>query len=349
MRLAGQAKGGFYPTPLRVVDMIEPLIEIDNATRFAGPRVLRILDPCCGPGDAVQRLSDRIHESHPSIGQEVYGIELERQRARTATDKLDHTLQSDLFQTMVSNASFSLLYLNPPYDFDQEQKRVEQAFLTHCTKHLVTNGLLVFIVPRHRLAVSARYLSANYWNIRCYAFPLPEYEDFDQVVLLGQKRETPQLAEVAENRINHISLGPLDRVSVLEEGQEPIVSTPTVPAKTILFTTKGMDPLTAATEAQAAGLWANREMQDKFWPEETRPTRPLMPLRRGHIAQLMAAGFLDNLSIDTEDQRILVKGRTTKTSVLVSSDEEQETWQDKMTTTITAMDMQTGEITDIRA
>ena len=33
-------------------------------------------------------------------------------------------------------------------DWDQEDKRVEHAFLTHCTRYLAEGGLLVFIVPR---------------------------------------------------------------------------------------------------------------------------------------------------------------------------------------------------------
>ena len=40
----------------------------------------------------------------------------------------------------------------------------------------------MFIVPRQRLAVSARYLSSHYWDLRCWAFPSPEREIFDQVV-----------------------------------------------------------------------------------------------------------------------------------------------------------------------
>ena len=40
----------------------------------------------------------------------------------------------------------------------------------------------MFIVPRQRLAVSARYLSTHYGRMRCWAFPHPEREVFDQVV-----------------------------------------------------------------------------------------------------------------------------------------------------------------------
>ena len=51
MRLAAQAKGGFYPTPPRVVEMIASLMQDRSIAR--GETTLRILDPCCGAGDAL--------------------------------------------------------------------------------------------------------------------------------------------------------------------------------------------------------------------------------------------------------------------------------------------------------
>ncbi len=50
---------------------------------------------------------------------------------------------------------------------------------------------LVFIVPRQRLAVSARYLSTHYGRMRCWAFPDQEREVFDQVVLMGYRKADP--------------------------------------------------------------------------------------------------------------------------------------------------------------
>ena len=43
------------------------------------------------------------------------------------------------------------------------------------------------------------------------------------------------------------------------------------------------------------------------------------PQRRGHMAMLVAAGFLDNLCLEAEGRRILVKGRTSKEMVMVET------------------------------
>ena len=50
MRLAAQAKGGFYPTPEKVVDFIATLIRAPAGYYYRNREVIRILDPCCGAG-----------------------------------------------------------------------------------------------------------------------------------------------------------------------------------------------------------------------------------------------------------------------------------------------------------
>ena len=184
MRLEAQAKGGFYPTPPGVVDMIAGLVQPPPGRYMRNRETLRMLDPCCGAGEALAQLAGRL-ERYSATPIETYGVELHRDRAEEAETRLDRVLAADLFATSMANGAFGLLYLNPPYDWDREERRVEHAFLTHCTRYLAEDGLLVFIVPRQRLAVSARYLSTHYGRLTCWAFPDPEREVFDQVVLMG--------------------------------------------------------------------------------------------------------------------------------------------------------------------
>ena len=105
-------------------------------------------------------------------------MELHTDRAEEAASRLHRTLAADLFQTSIGNQAFGICLLNPPYDHDPESKRTEHAFLTHSTRYLNDGGLLVFIVPRQRLAVSAKYLASYYYRLRCWAFPHPEREAF---------------------------------------------------------------------------------------------------------------------------------------------------------------------------
>ena len=107
--------------------------------------------------------------------------------------------------------------------------------------------------------------------------------------------------------------------------------------------------MAAAQEARRSGLWASTEVTDSLWPSKDQRTRPLMPLRRGHMAMLIAAGFLDNLQLEADGRRILVKGKTTKELVLVEETPDKETYREKLRTTVVALDLGDGEITDIAA
>ena len=345
MRLAAQAKGGFYPTPPKVVDLIAELIHTPSGAYNRGRDTLRILDPCCGAGEALAQLAQRLDRPN-AIPIETYGVELHRDRAQEAEERVDHALASDLFATSIANGAFGLLLLNPPYDYDSEDKRTEHAFLTHCTRYLADSGLLVFIVPRQRLAVSARYLSTHYGRMRCWAFPDPEREVFDQVVLMGYRKADPVPDAHAERMVLEWAVGepePLRSHSYTDYSPE------TTPTGDILFTTRTVDPVAAAAEARRSGLWASTEITDTLWPARDSRTRPLMPLRRGHMAMLVAAGFLDNLCLEADGRRILVKGRTSKEMVMVEDSPEKEVHREKLKTTVVALDLHGGEITDIAA
>ena len=168
MRLAAQAKGGGYPTPEKVVDFIATLIRAPAGYYYRGREVIRILDPCCGAGEAVAQLGERLTQDN-TMPIETYGVELHTDRAEEAASRLHRTLAADLFQTSIGNQAFGICLLNPPYEHDPESKRTEHAFLTHSTRYLNDGGLLVFIVPRQRLAVSAKYLASYYYRLRSAA------------------------------------------------------------------------------------------------------------------------------------------------------------------------------------
>ena len=347
MRLAAQAKGGFYPTPERVVDLLAELIHTPSGygNHYGGRETLRILDPCCGAGEALAQLAEHM-DAPDAIPIETYGVELHRDRAEEAEKRLGRALASDLFATSIANRAFGLLLLNPPYDHDSEDKRTEHAFLTQTTRYLAEGGLLVFIVPRQRLAVSARYLSTHYGRMRCWAFPHPEREVFDQVALMGYRKADPVPDAQGERKVLEWAVG---EPEPMRPDPYPPFTPKTTPAGDILFTTRTVDPVAAAAEARRSGLWTSTEITDTLWPARDTRTRPLMPLRRGHMAMLVAAGFLDNLVLESEGRRILVKGRTSKEMVMVEDSPEKEVHREKLVTTVVALDLDGGEITDIAA
>jgi len=132
-RLVSQAKLGYYPTPPEVVDHLRQAFVFD-------PDV-RLLDPCCGAGEALAEIA----KGQPV---ETFGIELERDRYVRAKEALSHVLWGDALKEVSVSAGFDMLYLNPPYDFDEgEGKRLEHRFLTRYRRAVAPQGLVVMVFP----------------------------------------------------------------------------------------------------------------------------------------------------------------------------------------------------------
>jgi hypothetical protein len=120
---------------------------------------------------------------------------------------------------------------------------------------------------------------------------------------------------------------------------------PPVPAGEVLFAPLAFDPREAVAEARRRGVWAQPQLTEQLWPPDEAPTRPLLPLRRGHLALLMAAGFLDNVLLEQGGQRVLVKGRTRKALVPVEGgDPHTRVEREVLRTTIAVLDLRSGAL-----
>jgi len=68
----------------------------------------------------------------------------------------------------VSGRDVSLLYLNPPYDFETGQtnnQRLELVFLQHTYRWLKPGGVLVFVIPQPQLRPCAKMLSEHFTDL----------------------------------------------------------------------------------------------------------------------------------------------------------------------------------------
>ena len=73
------------------------------------PPECAVLDPCAGTGAALRLITSETPARR-------YGIELDSFRAVEASPVLDEVVQGSVFDTHCAVESYSLLYLNPPYD-----------------------------------------------------------------------------------------------------------------------------------------------------------------------------------------------------------------------------------------
>jgi len=337
MRLMAQAKCGYYPTP----ESITPMIARHLTRSEEGP--IRILDPCAGEGTALALLGG-------SLNAETYGIEIDRQRGEKAKQVLTKCLVTDYQDTRISHQAFSLLFLNPPYDWaardDQIEtsERYELTFLRDCLKYLCPSGLLVYLIPQRRLDNRiAKILAHRFEDLGVFRFPEDEYLAFKQVVIFGRlkaKAETdPDVAEflVKVGRGEAI-------VPYLEAESTRTYLVPHSPAKgRFIFQGRDIDPQELAREIERYGLC------DRF-KELTRPLeasqriRPIMPLRHGHLAQILACGLMNGIVRDRDEGNpLLVKGRTrkeTETRVEVHEEVEKHIATDRIKVVINAWNRQ---------
>jgi predicted RNA methylase len=332
-RPASQASGGFFPSPSRVVEAVARQL---TAAPAGGKRLVRVLDPCAGTGEPAAALA-------AALGGESYGIELNSQRAEQCRERLDRTLATSAFSVRLANGAFSSMWLNPPYDADDEKRRLEHAFLTSLSRALCPGGVLAFLIPQVRLAVSARYLAAHYTGFRAYRFPDPEYGAFRQMVLLATRKAQATADPAAQARLE--AWGEGDLPPLPDEPDAPPIVVPALPRAEILFAPLAFDPQLAADEARRRGVWAQPGFAEQLWPPDERPVRPLMPLRRGHLALLIAAGLLNNAVLHQGERRVLVKGRSRKELVRVESDDEQtDVRVEVLRTSVTVLDLGTGAV-----
>ena len=159
-----------------------------------------LVDPCAGDGTAIAEPRKRwFPESEREAS--IYAVELEEQRAKDLRLRLsvnsgshrDVSLHCDAFHLDITpQDGASLLYLNPPYDFDKVHGRLEQRFLERWTAALLPGeGVLLFVVPFYALQASAGFLARNYQNLRAWRFPEAFFQAFRQCVLVARRRSAP--------------------------------------------------------------------------------------------------------------------------------------------------------------
>jgi hypothetical protein len=119
MMNTARLKMGYYPLP-------EPEgVKLRSLLTFAG--LASVIDPCVGQGTALQLVTSDV-----SVWR--YGVELDAERAPIASSQDIETLQGNVFDAIGKPESFSLLYLNPPYDSEigtTANRRMEALFLEH--------------------------------------------------------------------------------------------------------------------------------------------------------------------------------------------------------------------------
>jgi hypothetical protein len=292
MRPHGQTKLGFFPLPIAEAKRLK------NCLNF--PERFSALDPCVGDGVAFTHLlRDAICHR--------YGIELDANRAHQAKTVGIETLQANTMDVRCPAEAVSLLYLNPPYDWEageSNNQRLEAVFLEHTYRWLKAGGVLVFVLPQPRLANCARLLSEQFTDLRVFRLTEQACLQYKQIVVLASRRKRHGRLSDAEllEGVRH-----LERLSTRID-LEPMRDVGTVryevpSSEPVLLTNMGipLDDVEDLLLESSAYRQAGRVLLPKLGDVKG---RPLTPLHGGHVGLLCTAGMLNGVFGEGEDRHI---------------------------------------------
>ena len=292
MHIHGKTKLGFFPLPVAEARRLNAYLSF--ATEFSA------LDPCVGDGVAF----DALLEGSPA---KRYGIEIDAHRAEQARGLGIEVLQANTTDVRCPVESVSLLYLNPPYDWEAGQsgnQRLELVFLEHTFRWLRPEGVLIFVIPQGRLKPCARLLADHFKSLQVYRLTSPECVLFKQVALLALRRKrTERLDDSALIQAQRYleALATQDRVADLCDQTAEMYSVPA--SGSAIFTNNGI-PLDEVEDALLRSS-AYRQVRRVLIHEPSNVRgRPLTPLHGGHVGLLCTAGLLNGVFGEDEQRHI---------------------------------------------
>lgn len=327
---------GYFPTDNGTLSAIASRVDIDTP----GAEV-RIFDPCCGEGLALQMLAAHLQ----GCGAEcrTFGVELDHDRAEASMRLLNHVIQADIENTKLQPGAVGLLFLNPPYGRtvkDQlspdKSQRLEEVFFSRTFPSLQAGGVLVLVVPTQSLSEAFTYeIATRCTDVQIFRAAVDTYK---QVVIMGTKPAKSNAVgkKLADSQQRLL----LDFEHALPVDAPPVRSyrVPTAPAKTFRPLCFTVDAAVLASELEhlhSQTLWPHfSQIFSKAIVPEKR--RPLCALGQWHAALALAAGQVNGIVTAADGRKLLVKGSTHKTKVLTTSEEYDS--KDRLVVTTTATD-----------
>lgn len=291
MRNVARLKMGFYPLPESEGVKLRSLLSYNQPAS--------VIDPCVGRGAALHLLTGGAPVRR-------YGVELDAERARIASSRGIETIQGNTFDTIAKPESFSLLYLNPPYDSEIgsiANRRMEAVFLEHTYRWLAMEGVLVLVIPFERLHDCTGILSSHFAALSVLRLTDPDSVLYRQIAVLGVRREIRGSAvENNKRQLRSTGLyGSFLELAELQPGACAPYSVP--PSGEAMLNYRGLPYDILEDLLPLSGAW--RQAAPLLMPHDDVATgRPITPLHGGHVGLLCTAGLLNGIFGEGENRHI---------------------------------------------
>ena len=280
---------GYYPLPREEGQNIRTLL--------IAPSPYAAIDPCAGEGTAVLEVT-------AGTDAQVAAIELDADRAAACSEHDIVTVYGSAFECRVPAETCSLLYLNPPYDNElgpHSNERMELVFLEHCYHWVITEGVLIFVIPSTALGRCARLLASQFDRLRAFRLEHPESVRFKQVVVVGKRKRAhlrgdPNGADVLVAAGYHP-----DKLPALDAAVTDRYALPPSPPVSITYVGLPLDVIEDAVQRSTAMQNAKGILVRKH---QKMSGRPVTPLHKGHVGLLACSGMLNGFFGEGESRHI---------------------------------------------
>jgi len=292
MRPHGKTKLGFFPLPVAEANRLK------NCLAFTSE--FSAVDPCVGDGVAFTHLLQ-------GITAHCYGIEIDANRAEQARALGVETLHANTMDVRCPTEAVSLLYLNPPYDWESGEsnnERLELVFLEHSYRWLRAGGVLVFVIPQLRLAKCARLLNEHFTDLRVFRLTEPACLEYKQIVMLAtrRKRHSKVSDAVLLDGVRYLeALATKSEIEPLGDNPEVRYEVPASERAVLTHVGIPLDEVEDLLLESAAYRQAGRVLLPKLNDVKG---RPLTPLHGGHVGLLCTAGMLNGVFGEGESRHI---------------------------------------------
>ena len=287
MRLAGQLRMGHFPLVAAEARRIRGFFQWPEGE-------FSVIDPCAGCGAALVEIT---------TGSKAvcYGIELDAFRAKEAVKALQHVIQGSCFDVHCPVESYSLAYVNPPYDYTASERRGERAeavFLEQTFRWVKPGGVLVLVIPGPRLGSCADVLAVHFRDKALYRLTDPEAVKYQQIVVFGVRRSQRERSRLKDHEIRqakqklHDLARRHDSLPILPDQPDRVYGLP--PSGLVNWAYRGM-PLDAIEDLLPKSGAYRRAARILFAPPNEFKGRPLTPLHGGHTAIVAVSGMLDGI------------------------------------------------------
>ncbi len=287
MHLAGRQKLGFYPLPVPEAERMRKFLQFPD-------HQCSTLDPCIGEGIALAEITRNAKVIR-------YGIELDANRATLARSCAEEVIQGNCFDVQCPVESFSLIYANPPYDFElgeQRSQRMERLFLEYVYRWLKRGGVLVLVIPGKYLSDCSQILAYQFRDVRIYRLTVPESVKYSQVVAMGVRLTRSEKDRLQDGEITKAKL--LYECLARDWGKlPPLPSDPdhqyvVPPSGPVRMVYRGL-PLDEIEDLLPKSAAYRHAAPILFAQQMDVSGRPLTPLHGGHVGLLCTAGMLNGI------------------------------------------------------